>query len=78
MTDGSVAQPYRLGLELLAVLSRRPGFSWRGEGAALTWLLGTDRVGEQLRRQDPVTEILAADRPAHEAWRAARQAALLY
>ena len=78
VTDGAVAQPYRLGLELLAVLSRDPEFAWRGEGAALTRLLGTDRVGEQLRQRVPAEEILAADRADHEAWRAARQAAMLY
>ena len=65
-------------MELLTALARQPGFAWRSEGAALTWLLGTDRVGEQLRRQAPVGEILAADRADHEAWRTARAAALLY
>ena len=78
VTDGAAAQPYRLGLELLAVLSQHPEFAWRREGAALTWLLGTDRVGEQLRRQQPVDAILAGDRADHEAWRTARRASLLY
>ncbi len=78
VTDGAAAQPYRLGLELLAGLSRHPEFEWRGKGAALTWLLGTDRVGEQLRRREPVAEILTTDRADHAAWRTARRSALLY
>ena len=45
VTDANAAQPYRLGVELLAGLSRQPGFEWRQEGAALTRLLGTPRVG---------------------------------
>ncbi|MCP4548020.1 MAG: DUF1343 domain-containing protein, partial [bacterium] len=45
---------------------------------ALTWLLGTPRVYEALRRGKPVGEILAADRGDHEAWRVARREALLY
>jgi uncharacterized protein YbbC (DUF1343 family) len=78
VTDGAAAQPYRLGIELLTILSHHPQFAWRGDGAALTWLLGTARVGEQLHRQETVAEILAADRDDHQAWRTARRAALLY
>jgi uncharacterized protein YbbC (DUF1343 family)/beta-glucosidase-like glycosyl hydrolase len=78
VTDAGAAQPYRLGLELLAALGRQPELAWLEEGAALTRLLGTGRVGEQLRRGTPVAEILAADRADHQAWRAARRAALLY
>ena len=78
VTDANRAEPYRLGLELLAGLARQPEYAWRDEGAALTRLLGTARVGEQLRRREPVSAILAADRADHEAWRAARRAALLY
>jgi uncharacterized protein YbbC (DUF1343 family)/CubicO group peptidase (beta-lactamase class C family) len=76
--DGATAQPYRLGLELLAALSRQQGFEWRDRGAALRRLLGTDRVGERLRRREPVADILAADIADHAAWRTARRAALLY
>ena len=76
--DGATAQPYRLGLELLAALSRQQEFEWRDQGAALRRLLGTDRVGEQLRRREPVADILAADIADHAAWRTARRAALLY
>ncbi len=78
VTDAAAAEPYRLGLELLAALSPHPQFAWRGDGKALTWLLGNDRVGERLRAGVPVSEILAADRADHEAWREARRAALLY
>jgi uncharacterized protein YbbC (DUF1343 family)/beta-glucosidase-like glycosyl hydrolase len=78
VTDPRAARSYRLGLELVAALSQQPGFAWRGEGAALTRLLGTDRVGQQLLRQTPVAEILAADRADHEAWLQGRRAALLY
>ncbi len=78
VTDPARAEPYRLGLELLAAVSRQPGFEWRDDGAALTRLLGTARVFDQLRRGDPVDAILAADRADHEAWRAARRPALLY
>ncbi|MFQ5348870.1 MAG: exo-beta-N-acetylmuramidase NamZ domain-containing protein, partial [Thermoanaerobaculia bacterium] len=78
VTDRAAAQPYRLGLELLAALSRHPEFVWRGKGAALTWLLGTDKVGEQFDRDLTVAEILASDRADHEAWRTTRQASLLY
>ncbi len=78
MSDSAAAEPYRLGLELLTALSRHPEFEWRNEGAALTWLLGTGRVGELLRQRRPVAEILALDRADHEAWRSARRAALLY
>ncbi len=78
VTDAGAARPYRLGLELLAALGRQAEFAWLEEGAALTRLLGTRRVGEQLRQGTPVPAILAADRADHEAWRAARQASLLY
>jgi uncharacterized protein YbbC (DUF1343 family) len=78
LTDAARAEPYRLGLELLAALGRQPELAWREEGAALTRLLGTARVGEQLRRRVPVADILAADGGDHAAWRTARRAALLY
>jgi hypothetical protein len=41
-------------------------------------LLGTDRVLAALEEGKSVDEIVAADLADHEAWRAVRQAALLY
>ncbi len=78
VTDPAAAEPYRLGLELLAAVSSQPGFAWLGDGAALTRLLGTGRVHRQLAAGVPVAEILAADRADHAAWREARRPALLY
>lgn len=77
-TDDDAARPYRLGLELLAALSRQDGFEWRAHGASLIRLIGNARVGKQLQRRDPVAEILAADKADHTAWLTARRAALLY
>ncbi|HEX4952405.1 MAG TPA: glycoside hydrolase family 3 N-terminal domain-containing protein [Thermoanaerobaculia bacterium] len=74
----AAAQPYRLGLALLAALSRQEGFEWREDGAALTRLLGTPKVLAALRAGTPVEEILAADEADHLAWREARRPALLY
>jgi uncharacterized protein YbbC (DUF1343 family) len=71
-------QSYRLGVTLLAALAARPGFEWIREGRALTWLVGSPRLFEQLRAGVPVDEIVAADGPDHAAWRRERAAALLY
>ena len=78
VTDSAAVEPYRLGLELVTAWMRRPGFAWRRDGAALTWLLGTDRVLAQLTAGAGVDEIVAADREDHEAWRRDRRDALLY
>ncbi len=78
VTDAARAEPYRLGLTLVVALAREPEFAWRRDGEALTWLLGTPRVYRDLAAGRPIEEILAADRPDHEAWRAARRSALLY
>ncbi len=78
VTDPAAAEPYRLGLTLLEALAREPDFAWRRGGEALTWLLGTPRVGEDLANRRPVEEILAADHADHAAWRVERRAALLY
>ncbi len=78
VTDAAAARPYRLGLTLLAALARDADFAWRRDGEALTWLLGTPRVVEDLAAGRAVDEILAADEAGHAAWRAARRPALLY
>ncbi len=78
VVDRLAAEPYRLGLELLAALAREPEFEWRRGGEALTWLVGTPRIYRDLEAGVPVEEILAADDADHVAWRGARRAALLY
>ncbi|MEM7354940.1 MAG: DUF1343 domain-containing protein [Acidobacteriota bacterium] len=78
ITDATVAQPYRLGLTLLAALTRQDGFAWRRDGEALTWLLGTPRVYQALRDGQSVESILAVDEADHAAWRRDRRSALLY
>ncbi len=77
VSDAASAQSYRLGIELLATLARHPDFAWRSVNS-LTWLLGTDRVGNDLKAGKSVTEILAADEADHAAWRRDRASALLY
>ncbi len=77
VNDASSAEPYRLGLELLTTLARQPEFAWRSE-ESLTWLLGTDRVGRDLRAGKSVAEILAADTADHAEWRQVRASVLLY
>lgn len=78
VTDRTAASPYRLGIALLATLSAQPGFEWRRGGEALTWLLGTPRVGRQLREGAAIEAILAADAADHAAWVEDRRPALLY
>jgi len=83
VVEPSRAEPYRLGIELLAALGRQPGFAWRslpGEnaGAALTRLLGTPRIFAELEAGKTVDEILAADHDDHTRWRRERRAILLY
>lgn len=78
VSAAAAAEPYRLGVALLAELSRHPGFEWRRGGAVLTWLLGTPALYDQLAAGRPVAEIVAADREDHAAWRIARRPALLY
>ncbi|MES1211468.1 MAG: DUF1343 domain-containing protein, partial [Acidobacteriota bacterium] len=65
VTDPAQVEPYRLGVRLLAVLSRQPGFAWRDGGEALTRLLGTPRLLQDLRAGRTVEEILAADAADH-------------
>jgi uncharacterized protein YbbC (DUF1343 family) len=78
VTDPTSAEPYRLGVELLRALQDEPDFDWRRDGAALTWLVGTDRLLDDLRNGRTTDEIIEADRADHEAWRHARASALLY
>jgi len=78
VTDPETADPYRLGVTLLAYLSRQPGFAWRDGGEALTRLLGSPRLLQDLQAGKTVEEILAADAEDHAAWRQERQPALLY
>lgn len=78
VSDRSSAEPYRLGVTLLAALARQPGFEWREKGDALTRLVGTPRLFQDLRAGKTVEEIVAADTADHAAWRRDRQAALLY
>jgi uncharacterized protein YbbC (DUF1343 family) len=78
VTDPATAQPYRLGVTLLAALQSRAGFEWKRDGAVLTWLVGTSRLLDDLRRGKTVEQILDADRADHAAWRRVRKPALLY
>ena len=78
VTDPATAQPYSLGVTLLAALSSRADFEWRRDGAALTWLVGTPRLLDDLRRGKTVEQILDVDRADHAAWRRLRKPALLY
>jgi len=78
ITDAAAAEPYRLGVTLLTTLQNLPGFEWRQDGAALTRMAGTPKLMEALRGGRTVEQILAADREDHEAWRRAREPALLY
>ena len=78
VTDPASAEPYRLGIELLTLLRGEPEFGWRRDGAALTWLVGTPRLLDDLREDKTVEQIIEKDRADHEAWRRARESALLY
>ena len=76
--DPASAEPYRLGIELLTLLRGEPEFGWRRDGAALTWLVGTQKLLDDLSQDKTVEEIIEKDRADHEAWRNARASALLY
>ena len=78
VVDAAAADPYRLGVELLAALAAQPGFAWLRAGAALTTLVGTPRLGERLTAGLSPEAIVAADAADLAAWRAARRPALLY
>jgi uncharacterized protein YbbC (DUF1343 family) len=76
--DAAAVTPYRLGVGLLHTLKAQPGFEWLKDGTALDRLVGTRKLREAIDRGDPVDAIVAADLPAIEAFRKARQKALLY
>jgi uncharacterized protein YbbC (DUF1343 family) len=69
--------PYRLGVALL-VRAREDGeFAWRTP-TALTWLVGTPRLGADLEAGLSVEAIVARDQPDHKAWREQRRGSLVY
>jgi beta-N-acetylhexosaminidase len=78
VTDAATAQSYRLGVELLAALQGFEGFEWSQDGAALTRLVGSPNLLDELRRGMTAAQIVEADAPAHEAWRRDRAPFLLY
>jgi len=78
VTDAASAEPYRLGIELLVALQGDADFEWGRDGGALTRLIGTTRLLDDLRQGKTVEEIIAADLEDHEAWRRERALALLY
>lgn len=78
VSDPTKARPYRLGVSLLAALSTRSDFEWKREGAALTWLMGTPRLLDDLKAGKTVDQVVDADLADHAAWRTKRSAALLY
>jgi uncharacterized protein YbbC (DUF1343 family)/beta-glucosidase-like glycosyl hydrolase len=78
VTQPRAAEPYTLGVRLLRALAARPEFEWLRDGKALSWLVGTPRLLQALRRGDTVDEILATDAADLARWREERQGALLY
>ena len=78
VTDPGAAQPFALGLRLLAALRRHAEFAWVREGAWLDTLSGTRSLRAAFERGDSVESILAATAPAVEGWRRERQPYLLY
>jgi uncharacterized protein YbbC (DUF1343 family) len=78
VTDRAAAEPFLLGVSLVTELMRQPEFEWRRNGEALTWLMGTPRLYEDLRSGMPIEEIVAFDEIDHQSWRQERQASLLY
>lgn len=76
--DAAAVMPYRLGVGLLVALKQQAGFEWLREGAAIDRLVGTRKLRAAIDRGDPVDGIVASDLPAIEAFRKARQKALLY
>jgi uncharacterized protein YbbC (DUF1343 family) len=76
--DATTVAPYKLGVGLLRALKDQPGFEWLRQGAAIDRLVGTRKLRAAIDRGDPVDAIVAADLPAIEAFRKARQKALLY
>jgi uncharacterized protein YbbC (DUF1343 family) len=78
VVDPRRARPYELGVRLLhALRGLHRELRWTRPGA-LDWLVGTQRLRIALERGDGVEAILAADRPAIEAFEQDRREALLY
>ena len=78
VSEAAATDPYRLGVELLAALAKQQGFAWQGNGAALTWLVGTPSLGERFATGLSPDAIVAADAADLAAWREIRRPALLY
>jgi beta-N-acetylhexosaminidase len=78
VTDPASAEPYRLGIELITALQDEAEFKWRRDGEALTWLVGTPRLLDDLQQGKTAQQIIEADKADHAAWRRARESALLY
>jgi uncharacterized protein YbbC (DUF1343 family) len=78
VTDAALAQPFALGLRLLASLRRHAGFEWVRNGAWLDTLSGTRALRVALERGDSVEAILATQAEGVARWRQERKAALLY
>ncbi len=76
--DAAAVTPYKLGVGLLVSLKGQAGFEWLRGGAAIDRLVGTRALRAAIDRGDPVDAIVAADLPAIEAFRKARQKSLLY
>jgi uncharacterized protein YbbC (DUF1343 family) len=78
ITDPRAADPWRLGLSLLARLRAEKGFAWLRGGAALDALVGTTRLRHALERGEGPDAIAAADAAAVAAFAEKRRAFLLY
>jgi len=76
--DAAAVTPYKFGVGLLVALKSQKGFEWRSGGAAFDRLVGTKKLRAAVEGGDPVEAILAADLPALEGFRKARQKSLLY
>ncbi|MBZ0112400.1 MAG: DUF1343 domain-containing protein [Thermoanaerobaculia bacterium] len=78
VADAALASPYRLGVTLLHRLLRDEHFAFRRNGAALTWLLGSPRLLDELLEGASVDEVLAAEAEGVATWREERRPWLLY
>jgi uncharacterized protein YbbC (DUF1343 family) len=78
VTDPGAAQPFALGLRLLAALRRHAEFAWVREGAWLDTLSGTRSLRGAFERGDSVEAILAATAAGVADWRRERRPHLLY
>ena len=78
MTDPASAQPFALGLRLLATLRRHAEFAWVREGAWLDTLSGTRSLRAAFERGDSVEAILDTTAAGIADWRRERRPHLLY